>query len=105
MRVFELDKKLEMTSKVLIGELGKLGIQATNHMSTVSDPDVGRVLASLGKRDQKQVSKRDSKQDKQDKKGTAAKRKGVPVIEEMPQREKKARILIKRRPQPAEVPP
>src|SRR5579863_427769 len=83
MRVFELAKKIGMTSKELMAILAKMGVEAKNHMSTLDDADV-RVLS------ERYVKKG------ADKKGAAA-----AVALAVPER--KSRVLIKkpRAPEPA----
>ncbi|MCK5009907.1 MAG: translation initiation factor IF-2 N-terminal domain-containing protein, partial [Deltaproteobacteria bacterium] len=43
MRVHQLAKKFDLTSKDLLPHLKKLGIEAKNHMSSISEDDVERV--------------------------------------------------------------
>ncbi|MBW1822994.1 MAG: translation initiation factor IF-2 N-terminal domain-containing protein, partial [Deltaproteobacteria bacterium] len=40
MRVHQLAKKFDLTSKDLLPHLKKLGIEAKNHMSSISEDDV-----------------------------------------------------------------
>jgi len=47
MRIHELAKKLDLSSKDLIAKMGPLGIEAKSHMSAVSEPDVEKVLQAL----------------------------------------------------------
>lgn len=50
MRVFELAKKLKLTSKDLLRDLKKMGIKAQNHMTSLPASDVQRVLGHLKKK-------------------------------------------------------
>ncbi len=47
MRVYELAKKLGQESRVLIAELGKLGIAVSSHSNALSEEDVGKALKAL----------------------------------------------------------
>ncbi len=47
MRVFELAKKLGMTSKALQEELAKMGVPVKNHMSALTDADTEKVLSKF----------------------------------------------------------
>ena len=47
MRVHELAKELQMTSKWLAQELTDLGVDVKNHMSTLSDEDADRVRKKI----------------------------------------------------------
>ena len=52
MRVYELAKKLGKESKVLIAELGKLGIAVSSHSNALSEEDLQKALKALsGKAD------------------------------------------------------
>jgi len=107
MRVFELAKELKMTSKVLLSKLGKLGIKVSNHMSALSETDVAKALSSLNKDaspKKKQAEPKSLKPEKKTKSLKASKKKETSVVEEPAPRQKKGRILIKKRPQPEEVP-
>src|SRR3989304_672536 len=44
MRVFELAKKVNLSSKELLAELKKMGIKAPNHMAFLEEPQVRHVL-------------------------------------------------------------
>ncbi len=77
MRVFELAKKLDVSSKLLIGELAKLGFSAKNHMTTLDEKVVGLLIQRLRKRKEK---------------------------EEAPPQARKAHVLIKRKKEPEEAP-
>ena len=48
LRIYELAKQLKITSKELIELLTEMGIKVKNHMSTLDNATVKRVLASLG---------------------------------------------------------
>ena len=47
MRVYELAKQLDLTSKALISELTDLGIEVKNHMSSLDEAGVAKVKAKL----------------------------------------------------------
>ena len=49
MRVFELAKKVKLSSKDLLRELKKMGIKAQNHMTSLQESDSQRVLGRLQK--------------------------------------------------------
>jgi translation initiation factor IF-2 len=49
MRVFELAKKVKLTSKDLLRELKKMGIKAQNHMASLQESDVQRILGRFKK--------------------------------------------------------
>ncbi|MDH4229710.1 MAG: translation initiation factor IF-2 [Nitrospirota bacterium] len=49
MRVFELARDLEVTSRELLAVLGKMGVSVEDHASRLSDEDVARVRQKLGK--------------------------------------------------------
>ncbi|MDO4170719.1 MAG: translation initiation factor IF-2 [Lachnospiraceae bacterium] len=67
MRVYELAKKLDKTSKEVITVLKTQGIEVKNHMSSISDSDVSKVKAHFSPKKQekrqpeKQVEKRTQK--------------------------------------------
>jgi len=95
MRVFELAKQLNITSKVLLTSLKKKGIKASNHMSALTDQDVQSILDKQGK-GAKPAPKKTSRKIKQAK---AAK------VVEAPPPPKKKRVLIKKKVVPQEMPP
>jgi translation initiation factor IF-2 len=105
MRVFELAKELETTSKVLLARLGKLGIKASNHMSALSEAEVAKAISSLkkGGSPPKQSEPKLQKQEKKTKSPKPSKKKESLMVEEPSPRQKKGRILIKKRTQPEEV--
>ena len=113
MRVFDLAKELEMTSKALLGGLKKLGIPATNHMSALSDAEVAKVWETLGKGVSKASQDKKEKKEKKTKAGIAEKKtqtakgakkkKSSLATKEPPAPKKKSRILIKKKPQPSEI--
>ncbi|HET6369735.1 MAG TPA: translation initiation factor IF-2 N-terminal domain-containing protein, partial [Nitrospiria bacterium] len=89
MRVFEIAKKIGMSSKELMAVLAKMGVEVKNHMSTLDDADV-RALT-----------------DRYLKKGTAkAKGKGSEAPAAAAPPERKSRVLIKKAkaPEPAPEP-
>ena len=116
MRVYELAKKLGKESKVLIAELGKLGIAVSSHSNALSEEDLQKALKALsGKADlQTPVRKKATGSYKPGKtaknpsaspakaRGQAAREKEKAAEEEVRKPEKK-HILIKRR--KAESPP
>ena len=79
MRVFELAKKVNLSSKELLAELKKMGIKAPNHMASLEEPQVRHVLEKFQRK-------------------PAAATITAPA-------EKKTRVLIKRKPSelPAEM--
>ena len=48
MRVYELAKQLGIESKVLIPELGRLGIAVTSHSNTLTEEEVQKALTAFG---------------------------------------------------------
>ena len=48
MRVYELAKKLEIESKVLIAELNRIDIAVTSHSNTLSEDDLQKALVAFG---------------------------------------------------------
>lgn len=96
MRVFELAKQLDITSKELLASLKKKGIKASNHMSALADHDVQTILDKLGKGG-KAASKKPARKTKQAK---AAK-----SVQPPPSPPKKTRVLIKKKVVPQETPP
>ena len=45
MRVFEIAKKIKMTSKELLAELKKMKIKVSNHMSSLEDADTEKIFS------------------------------------------------------------
>lgn len=114
MRVYELAKKLGKESKVLIAELGKLGIAVSSHSNALSEEDLQKALKALsGKADrQTPVRKKATgsyKPGKTAKKPSASPAKARSqaarenAAEEEVRKPEKKHILIKRR--KAEIPP
>ena len=116
MRVYELAKKLGKESRILIAELGKLGIAVSSHSNALSEKDLQKALKALsGKADRPTTVRKKAtgslKPGKTAKKpsaspakgrGQAAREKEKAAEEEVRKPEKK-HILIKRRKE--EVPP
>ncbi len=110
MRVYELAKKLDKESKVLIAELGKLGIAVSSHSNALSEEDLQKALKALSGKSDLQMLKRKKatgsyKPGKTAKppsaspargRGQAAREKEKAAEEEVRKPEKK-HILIKRR--------
>jgi hypothetical protein len=48
MRVYELAKELDVTSRRVLDLLPGLGIQATSHSSSLTESDVAKIRAALG---------------------------------------------------------
>jgi translation initiation factor IF-2 len=95
MRIFELAKKLGVGSKDLLVVVHELGIEASNHMSSVDDADI-RVITSKvsGKKESPLRKEEASSQIRKEKPKTAAAPKVI--IEEKPA-EKKPRMLLKKK--------
>ncbi|MYA28002.1 MAG: hypothetical protein F4Z24_01445, partial [Nitrospira sp. SB0666_bin_27] len=55
MRVYELAKKLGKESKVLIAELGKLGIAVSSHSNALSEEDLRKALKALSGKPDRQT--------------------------------------------------
>ncbi|MCY4612419.1 MAG: translation initiation factor IF-2 [Nitrospira sp.] len=116
MRVYELAKKLGKESRILIAELGKLGIAVSSHSNALSEEDVRKAMKAFSGKAATQTTTRKKatcslKPGKTAKKpsaspvkarGHAAREKEKPAEEEVRKPEKK-HILIKRRKE--EVPP
>ncbi len=116
MRVYELAKKLGKESRILIAELGKLGIAVSSHSNALSEEDLQKALKALSGKAGLQTPPRKKatgslKPGKTAKKpsaspakgrGQAAREKEKAAEEEVRKPEKK-HILIKRRKE--EVPP
>ncbi|MFQ5579532.1 MAG: translation initiation factor IF-2 [Nitrospiria bacterium] len=94
MRVFELAKQLDITSKALLASLKKKGIKVSNHMSALSDEDVQTILDKQGKRVKPAPRKT----------GRKTKQARAKVVEPPPP-PKKTRVLIKKKVVPQEAPP
>jgi len=73
-RIYQLAKRLDMTSKDLIAELEELGIQVKNHMSALDEDDEKLVMDLMdeGSETEEKVSKK-TKMPKSDKKENATK--------------------------------
>ncbi len=96
MRVFELAKQLDITSKALLASLKKKGIKASNHMSALPDQAVQAILDKQGKGG-KAAAKKTAKKTKR--------AKATKVVEAPPPPPKKTRVLIKKKVVPQETPP
>ncbi|HIE65259.1 MAG: translation initiation factor IF-2 [Nitrospira sp.] len=94
MRVFELAKQLDTTSKALLASLKKKGIKVSNHMSALTDQDVKAILDKQGKGG-KPAQKKTTRKTK---KAKAAK------VVEPPPPPKKTRVLIKKKVVPQDAP-
>ena len=106
MRVYELAKKLGKESRVLIAELGKLGIAVSSHSNALSEEDVQKAVKALsGKADRPPTRKKATgslKPGKTAKKPSPAKARGQALArekaaEEEVRKPEKKHILIKRR--------
>ncbi|MCK5556744.1 MAG: translation initiation factor IF-2 N-terminal domain-containing protein, partial [Candidatus Hydrogenedentes bacterium] len=81
MRVFELARKLKITSKELLAKLKELKIDATSHMASLEDGDISKVKKSLApkkkmvrkKAEPKKAAKKPAKKVSARKKTTAGK--------------------------------
>ena len=118
MRVYELAKKLGKESRILIAELGKLGIAVSSHSNALSEEDVQKALKALSGKAALQPATRKKatgslKPGKAAKKpsaspakgrGQAAREKEKAAEEEIRKPEKK-HILIKRRKEEVSPPP
>ena len=116
MRVYELAKKLGKESKVLIAELGKLGIAVSSHSNALSEKDLQKALKALSGKADRQTPVR-KKATGSYKPGKTAKkpspspakarsqttREKEKAAEEEVRKPEKKHILIKRR--KAEIPP
>ncbi len=116
MRVYELAKKLGKESRILIAELGKLGIAVSSHSNALSEEDVQKALKALSGKADLQTTKRKKatgslKPGKTAKKPSASPAKGrgqatrekEKAAEEEVRKPEKKHILIKRRKE--EIPP
>lgn len=116
MRVYELAKKLGKESKVLIAELGKLGIAVSSHSNALSEDDLQKALKALSGKADRQMPRRKKatgsyKPGKTAKPPSASPAKGhgqadrekEKAAEEEVRKPEKKHILIKRR--KTEVPP
>ncbi len=111
MRVYELAKKLGKESRVLIAELGKLGITVSSHSNALSEEDAQKALKALsGKADPPATRKKATgsfKPGKPARKPSASPAKGrgqalaqEKAAEEEVRKPEKKHILIKRRKEP-----
>ena len=119
MRVYELAKKLGKESRVLIAELGKLGIAVSSHSNALSEEDVQKALKALsGKADRPTTTRKKAtgslKPGKVAKKPSASPAKGrgqalarekEKAAEEEVRKPEKKHILIKRRKEEVAPPP
>ena len=111
MRVYELAKKLGRESRVLIDELGKLGIVVSSHSNALSEENVQKALNALSGKKAGATTRKPAgslKSGKSPRKPASAKGRGqAPVrdkaVEEEVRKPEKKHILIKRRKE--EVPP
>jgi translation initiation factor IF-2 len=110
-RVYEIAKKLNITSKDVIAKLAKLGVEAKNHASGVDEAAAKKLLSVLEKKKKpaaprkkkpvaapkaKKPAKKAKKETKKEKKETAVKeKKPVRPIEKKPQRESVTKIIEK----------
>lgn len=69
-RIYELAKDLGITSKVLLEELQKQGIELKSHMSAIDTETADLVLEVLGENKGKKQEDKEDKQGKQEKQGT-----------------------------------
>lgn len=99
MRVYELAKKVDKSSKEMIEVLKGLGIEVTSHMSGLSDEDVEKVKSHLSKKEEKREKKKVKKK-KPKKKKTAKKEKPKKKEKKEPEKKpkKKAKKKVKKKP-------
>ena len=65
MKVYDLAKELDLTSKEILEKAKKLGINAKSHLSSLEDDDVEKLKKSfLDKKDNKKDNRQNKKQDK-----------------------------------------
>ena len=57
MKLYDLAKELNLTSKELLKKAGELGIEAKSHLSSLEDSDVEKLRKSFGKKTQKPQEK------------------------------------------------
>ncbi len=105
MKVYDLAKELDLTSKEILEKAKKLGINAKSHLSSLEDDDVEKLKKSfLDKKDNKKDSKQNKKQDKDVNKNA----KSNPVIikreviikeeeKEVPKKETRTNPFVQRR--------
>lgn len=105
MRVFELAKQIGMTSKELLLELGKMGIEAKNHMALLNEADVPTILHKLKPQPSSpsgQTSPEIRPKKKQASRSVDKKRVGASTTP--PEPPKRTHLLIKKRPTVEEKP-
>ena len=70
MRVYELAKKLNKTSKDVITVLNSHGVEVKNHMSSISESDANKVTAHFSpkKEEKKPETRKNNRTDNQNKK-------------------------------------
>ena len=95
MKVYELAKELNMSSKELAEKIKEMGIKIKTHLSAIEDEEVSKVRAKLGKSDS------NSKKDKEDKKdnkktGPVIIRRAVIMEDETPKTEEVKTNNVKR---------
>src|SRR6056297_3092489 len=96
-RIYQLAKRLDMSSKDLIAELEELGIQVKNHMSALDEDDEKLVMDLMdeGSDTEEKVSKK-TKMPKSDKKENPTKVEAKPKKEQI--KEEKVEKTAKKEP-------
>ena len=76
MKLYELAKEIDVSSKDLLEQAKKLGIELKSHLSSISDEEAKTLKERFGKKDSKEATKKEEKKPKKE----AAQKKDNPVI-------------------------
>lgn len=76
MKLYELAKEIDVSSKDLLEQAKTLGIELKSHLSSISDEEAKTLKERFGKKDSKEATKKEEKKPKKE----AAQKKDNPVI-------------------------
>jgi len=82
MKLYDLAKELNLTSKELLKITGEMGIDAKSHLSNLDDEDVKKIRSRFAKKDdnETEVVRKDKKEKKQNPNKVPKEQKNTPVI-------------------------
>ncbi len=62
MKIYELAKQLNLTSKEIMAKAKELGIEVKTHMSSIEENEINKIKDKIGKREENKTKKEEKKQ-------------------------------------------
>ena len=96
-KIYELAKELNLTSKEIMEKAHELGIEAKSHMSTVEDSEVQKIKNQYAKKEAKKESKPEKTAKKEEKKSAPVIIRREVIIEDEPKKDNKNKEEAKKK--------